>query len=157
MGKELLKVTKKLGIEFYLGHKVTAVQNRGEDVLIKAESKDGKGIELTADYCLVSIGRRPYTEGLGLDKIGIPLEKGQVRRYAWKTSAIIFMPGDVAPCPMLGISREEGVAGAEVFSGQSLHSLLLIRFVYTWPSGERRLPKQLKKSTNYKVQISYKG
>src|SRR6478735_5697179 len=77
VGKELLKVSKKLGIETYLGHKVTSVENKGETVVVKAEPKNGgAAIELKGDYCLVSVGRRPYTDGLGLDKIGIELDKG---------------------------------------------------------------------------------
>src|SRR5690606_6577479 len=78
VGKELLKVAKKLGMEFYLGHKVTSLENKGKEVLLKAEGKDGKSVELKGDYCLVSIGRRPYTEGLGLEKVGIKVEKGQI-------------------------------------------------------------------------------
>ena len=69
MGKEFLKVAKKMGMDIYLGHKVTAVENKGKEVIVKAETKDGKdSLELKGDYCLVSIGRRPYTDGLGLDK-----------------------------------------------------------------------------------------
>src|SRR5688572_11880353 len=79
LGKELQKSTKKLGMEFYLGHKVTAVESKGNEVMVKAEAKDGKTIELKGDYCLVSIGRRPYTEGLALDKVGIDVEKGQIK------------------------------------------------------------------------------
>src|SRR5690606_12989808 len=63
MGKELLKVAKKLGIEVFLGHKVTAVDSKGKEVTVKAEPKNGGDpISLSGDYCLVSIGRRPYTE-----------------------------------------------------------------------------------------------
>ncbi len=79
LGKELLKVTKKLGMEFFLGHKVTSLENKGKEVIVKAESREGKSIELKGDYCLVSIGRRPYTEGLGLEKVGVEVEKGQIK------------------------------------------------------------------------------
>src|SRR5688500_16930261 len=71
MGKELLKVTKKLGMDFFLGHKVISLENKGKEVIVKAEAKDGKTIELRGDYCLVSIGRRPYTEGLALERAGV--------------------------------------------------------------------------------------
>ena len=59
MGKELQKIAKKMGMDIYLGHKVTAVENKGKEVLLKAEAKDGKVLELKGDYCLVSIGSRP--------------------------------------------------------------------------------------------------
>mmetsp|Transcript_5747 Transcript_5747/g.8477 ORF Transcript_5747/g.8477 Transcript_5747/m.8477 type:complete len:280 (+) Transcript_5747:451-1290(+) len=75
MGKKLQKALKKLGFEFYLGHKVTAVEKKGKTLIVKAKAKDGKEIELKGDYCLVSIGRRAYTEGLGLDKVGIETDK----------------------------------------------------------------------------------
>ena len=66
MGKELLKVAKKLGMEVFLGHKVTAVEIKGKEVTVKAEPKNGgAALEFKGDYCLVSIGRRPYTDGLG--------------------------------------------------------------------------------------------
>ncbi|MEJ7645194.1 MAG: dihydrolipoyl dehydrogenase [Chryseolinea sp.] len=138
MGKELLKVTKKLGIEFYLGHKVTGVQNRGDDVVVKAEAKDGKGIELTGDYCLVSIGRRPFTEGLGLDKIGIQLEKGQVPVDEHLKTSVdnIYAIGDVVRGPMLAHkAEEEGAFVAERMAGQKphIHYLLIPGVVYTWP------------------------
>src|SRR5690349_18744278 len=79
MGKELLKVAKKMGMEVFLGHKVTAVENKGKEVVVKAEPKNGgAALEFKGDYCLVSIGRRPYTDGLGLDKVGIETVKGQI-------------------------------------------------------------------------------
>jgi dihydrolipoamide dehydrogenase len=159
MGKELLKVTKKLGIEFHLGHKVTSVQNRGDDVLVKAESKDGKGIEVTADYCLVSIGRRPYTEGLGLDKVGIQLERGQVPVDDHLKTSVdnIYAIGDVVKGPMLAHkAEEEGASVAERMAGQKphIHYLLIPGVVYTWPevASVGYTEEQLKTSgTAYKV------
>ncbi|MEX1241849.1 MAG: dihydrolipoyl dehydrogenase, partial [Cyclobacteriaceae bacterium] len=124
MGKELLKVTKKLGMDFYLGHKVTAVENKGKEVLVKAESKDGKSIELKGDYCLVSIGRRPYTEGLALDKIGIEVEKGQIKVDDHLKTRVdsIYAIGDVVRGAMLAHkAEEEGVYVAERLAGQKPH------------------------------------
>src|SRR5690606_26485828 len=63
LGKELQKVARKMGMDVHLGHKVTAVNAKGKEVTVKAEDKQGKPLELKGDYCLVSIGRRPYTEG----------------------------------------------------------------------------------------------
>jgi dihydrolipoamide dehydrogenase len=138
MGKELLKVTKKLGMEFYLGHKVTSVENKGKEVIVKAESKDGKSIELKGDYCLVSIGRRPYTEGLGLDKIGIETNKGIVPVDDHLKTKLdnIYAIGDVVRGAMLAHkAEEEGVYVAETLAGQKphVHYLLIPGVVYTWP------------------------
>jgi dihydrolipoamide dehydrogenase len=139
MGKELLKVAKKLGMEFYLGHKVTAVENKGKEVLIKAEPKNGGApVELKGDYCLVSIGRKPYTDGLGLEKIGIETAKGQIQvDDHLKTSVdTIYAIGDVVRGAMLAHkAEEEGVMVAEQLAGQKPHInyLLIPGVVYTWP------------------------
>ena len=138
MGKELLKVTKKLGIDFFLGHKVTAAENKGKEVVVRAEAKDGKPIELKGDYCLVSIGRRPYTEGLALDKAGVETEKGQVKVDDHLQTNVdnIYAIGDVVRGAMLAHkAEEEGVFVAERMAGQKPHMnyLLIPGVVYTWP------------------------
>lgn len=138
MGKELLKVTKKLGMDFFLGHKVSSVENKGNEVIVKAEAKDGKAIELKGDYCLVSIGRRPYTEGLGLDKVGIETVKGQIPVDDHLKTKVdnIYAIGDVVKGAMLAHkAEEEGVYVAEQFAGQKPHInyLLIPGVVYTWP------------------------
>ena len=79
MGKELKKSLKKLGFKFYLGHKVTDVKSTAKTVSVKAENKKGELVELKGDYCLVSIGRRPYTDKLGLENAGVNLdERGRI-------------------------------------------------------------------------------
>jgi dihydrolipoamide dehydrogenase len=139
MGKELARVAKKMGIETYLGHKVTAVENKGEEVVVKAEPKNGgNAIELKGDYCLVSIGRRPYTDGLGLDKIGIQTEKGQipVDNHLRTSVENIYAIGDVVRGAMLAHkAEEEGVYVAEQLAGQKPHINynLIPGVVYTWP------------------------
>ncbi|GAB1445224.1 dihydrolipoyl dehydrogenase [Flammeovirgaceae bacterium] len=138
MGKELLKVTKKLGMQFYLGHKVTSIENKGKEVVLKAEDKSGKSVDLTGDYCLVSIGRRPYTEGLGLDKVGIELDKGKVPVDDHLKTKVdnIYAIGDVVRGAMLAHkAEEEGVMVAEQMAGQKPHInyLLIPGVVYTWP------------------------
>lgn len=138
MGKELQKATKKLGMEFFLGHKVTSIENKGKEVLLKAEDKSGKQIELKGDYCLVSIGRRPYTEGLGLDKIGIETERGQipVDNHLRTKVENIYAIGDVVRGAMLAHkAEEEGVMVAEQLAGQKPHINynLIPGVVYTWP------------------------
>src|SRR5690606_29178302 len=124
--------------EFHLGHKVTALENNGKEVVLKAESKDGKVRELKGDYCLVSIGRRPYTEGLGLEKIGIETERGQIKVDDHLRTSVpnIYAIGDVVRGAMLAHkAEEEGVMVAEQLAGQKPHInyLLIPGVVYTWP------------------------
>ncbi|MBL7859482.1 MAG: dihydrolipoyl dehydrogenase [Cyclobacteriaceae bacterium] len=139
MGKELQKSTKKLGMDFYLGHKVTAVESKGKEVVVKAEPKNGgTALELKGDYCLVSIGRRPYTDGLGLEKVGITLDKGRipVDDHLRTTVDTIYAIGDVVRGAMLAHkAEEEGVCVAEQIAGQKPHInyLLIPGVVYTWP------------------------
>ncbi|MGE0770904.1 MAG: dihydrolipoyl dehydrogenase [Cyclobacteriaceae bacterium] len=138
MGKELQKVTKKLGMDFYLGHKVTSLKNTGKEVELVAEDKNGKKLELKGDYCLVSIGRRPYTDGLGLEKVGIELDKGRIPVDDHLRTKVdnIYAIGDVVRGAMLAHkAEEEGVLVAEQMAGQKPHInyLLIPGVVYTWP------------------------
>lgn len=138
MGKELLKVAKKMGMDIYVGHKVTSVENKGKEVVVKAEDKKGAALELQGDYCLVSIGRRPYTEGLDLNKVGIELDKGRVPVDDHLRTKVnnIFAIGDVVRGAMLAHkAEEEGVYVAEQLAGQKPHVnyLLIPGVVYTWP------------------------
>src|SRR6478735_3671161 len=138
MGKELLKVAKKLGMDVFLGHKVTSVENKGKEVFVKAEDKSGKVLELNGDYCLVSIGRRPFTDGLGLDKVGIETVKGQIAVDDHLKTKVdnIYAIGDVVRGAMLAHkAEEEGVFVAEQFAGQKPHVNynLIPGVVYTWP------------------------
>jgi dihydrolipoamide dehydrogenase len=139
MGKELQKATKKLGMEFYLGHKVTAVENKGKEVTVKAEPKNGgTAVELKGDYVLVSIGRRPYTDGLGLEKVGLELDRGKivVDNHLKTKVDNIYAIGDVVRGAMLAHkAEEEGVLVAEQLAGQKPHINynLIPGVVYTWP------------------------
>lgn len=138
MGKELLKIAKKLGMEVFLGHKVTSLENKGKEVALKAEDKTGKVLELKGDYCLVSIGRRPFTDGLGLDKIGIETVKGQIPVDDHLKTKVdnIYAIGDVVRGAMLAHkAEEEGVMVAEQMAGQKPHINynLIPGVVYTWP------------------------
>ena len=153
LGKELLKSLKKLGIEFYLGHQVSEIKNTGKSVELTAADKSGKVLKLKGDYCLVAIGRKAYTEGLGLDRAGVVTEKGQiVVDDHLKTSAEnIFAIGDVVRGPMLAHkAEEEGVFVAEYLAGQKPHINynLIPGVVYTWPevAGVGQTEEQLKKS-----------
>jgi dihydrolipoamide dehydrogenase len=139
LGKELLKVAKKQGMEIFVGHKVTAVDVKGNEVQVKAEPKNGgTAVEFKGDYCLVSIGRRPYTDGLGLDKVGIETVKGQIPVDDHLRTKVdnIWAIGDVVRGAMLAHkAEEEGVCVAEQIAGQKPHInyLLIPGVVYTWP------------------------
>jgi dihydrolipoamide dehydrogenase len=125
LGKELLKVAKKLGMDIYLGHKVTAVENKGKEVVVKAEPKNGGNpLEFKGDYCLVSIGRRPYTDGLALEKVGIETVKGQIVVDDHLKTKVdnVYAIGDVVRGAMLAHkAEEEGVYVAEQLAGQKPH------------------------------------
>jgi dihydrolipoamide dehydrogenase len=75
LGKELQRVLKKdLGFDFYMKHKVTGVTSKAKEVTVVAENDKGEKIELKGDYCLVAVGRKPYTDNLGLDKAGVKVD-----------------------------------------------------------------------------------
>ena len=139
MGKELKKALRKLGFKFYLGHKVTEVKGTAKTVTVKAENKKGEIIDLKGDYCLVSIGRRPYTDGLGLENVGIKTnDRGQVDVDEHLQTSVpgIYAIGDVIKGAMLAHkAEEEGVVVAETIAGQKPHInyLLIPGVVYTWP------------------------
>jgi len=139
MGKELQKATKKLGFDFYLGHKVFEVTAKGKTVTVKAESKKGEKIELKGDYCLVSIGRSPHTQGLGLENVGITTDKiGRIEVDGNLQTNVpgIYAIGDVVKGAMLAHkAEEEGTFVAETLAGQKPHVnyRLIPGVVYTWP------------------------
>ena len=139
MGKELQKVLKKLGFEFLLEHKVTGVKSTARQVTVSAEDKSGAVKELKGDYCLVSIGRRPYTSALGLENVGIePDQAGRIPVDEHLKTSVdnIYAIGDVIRGAMLAHkAEEEGVLVAEQLAGQKPHInyLLIPGVVYTWP------------------------
>jgi len=139
MGKELQKSLQKLDFDFYLNHKVYEVTSTSRQVTVKAEGSKGEKIEIKGDYCLVSIGRRPYTDNLGLDKTSIDLDKqGRiiVNEKLQTNIETIYAIGDVIEGPMLAHkAEEEGVLVAEQIDGQKPHInyLLIPGVVYTWP------------------------
>lgn len=139
-GKELQKSLKKIGLNFYLGHGVTGVKASKKDctVAVKKNGSD-ETFEIKADYCLIAIGRRPYTEGLGLENVGVQLdEKGRIVVDEHLQTAVegIFAIGDVIKGPMLAHkAEEEGIFVAEYLAGQKPHIdyNLIPGVVYTWP------------------------
>ena len=139
MGKELQKSLKNLGFDFYLKHKVTAVKATAKQVSVTAESDKGEVVDIKGDYCLVSIGRKPYTDGLGLENVGVQVtERGQIEvdDHLKTTVDNIWAIGDVVKGAMLAHkAEEEGVFVAEQMMGQKPHINynLIPGVVYTWP------------------------
>ena len=124
ISKTAKRLFKKQGLNFHLGTKVTGVNKDGARASLTAE-KDGKNIEFEADKILVAVGRRPNTQGLGLDSVGIDCdEKGRIPIDAhFRTSAAgIYAIGDVTTGPMLAHkAEEEAVACIECIAGQAGH------------------------------------
>ena len=139
VSKELQKILKKQKVKFLTSHKVTKVAAKGEEVLINVEDKKGNLIEVKGDYCLVSVGRKPFTDGLGLENIGVKVnEKGQVETNGQLQTNInnIYAIGDVVAGAMLAHkAEEEGAFVAEILAGQKPHIdyNLIPGVVYTWP------------------------
>jgi dihydrolipoamide dehydrogenase len=120
-----MRILKKQGMIFELGTKVTGVATKGKGVQVSVEpAKGGDAKTLEADIVLVSIGRKPYTDGLGLETIGVvPDARGFIPATYWATSAAgVYVIGDVTYGPMLAHKAEdEGAAVAEIMAGQAGH------------------------------------
>lgn len=139
LSKELTKVLKKQGMKFYTSHKVQSVERIGDTVTVSAENKKGEIISLEGDYTLVSVGRRPYTDGLNAAQAGVKLtDRGQVEVNDQLQTSVpnIYAIGDVVRGAMLAHkAEEEGVLVAELLAGQKPHINynLIPGVVYTWP------------------------
>ena len=139
LSKELTKVLKKQGMKFYTSHKVQSVDRAGDVVTVKAENAKGEIITLEGDYSLVSVGRRPYTDGLNAEKAGVKVtERGmiEVNDHLQTSASNIYAIGDVVRGAMLAHkAEEEGVMVAEILAGQKPHIdyNLIPGVVYTWP------------------------
>lgn len=138
--KELTRSLKKLGITFHLSHEVLSV--KGSKTKAKVEMKPrngGESVTLDTDYCLIAIGRRPYTEGLGLENTKVRLdEKGKVivNDHLQTDEPDIYAIGDVIKGAMLAHkAEEEGIFVVESLAGQKPHIdyNLIPGVVYTWP------------------------
>ena len=140
LGKELQKVLQKIGMEFYLGHKVTGAVVEGDEVAVSFDSPKGEKKELKGDYCLVAVGRIAYTAGLGLQNIGLSVEErgGKITVNGHLETSVkgIYAIGDVIRGAMLAHKAEdEGTLVAEIIAGQKPHINynLIPGVVYTWP------------------------
>lgn len=137
--KELLRILKKEGFRFNFNHTVKKVENTGKGVVVTADNKKGEEVKIEGDYCLVAVGRKPYTAGLGLENIGIELDKrGMIPTNDHCETSIpgIYAIGDVVKGTMLAHkAEEEGVYVAEQMAGQKPHINynLIPGVVYTWP------------------------
>ncbi|MBD1398646.1 dihydrolipoyl dehydrogenase [Pontibacter sp. JH31] len=140
LGKELQRILKKtLGFEFFFNHKVTGATNEGDVVKVTAQNPKGEEVTFDGDYVLVSVGRKPYTEGLGLENAGVQMgERGMIAVNDHLETNVpgIYAIGDVVRGAMLAHkAEEEGVFVAETIVGQKPHINynLIPGVVYTWP------------------------
>jgi dihydrolipoamide dehydrogenase len=139
LSKELTKVFKKQKFKIYTSHKVTSVERVGDNIKVVAQNKNDQSIEFNGDYCLVSIGRSAYTQGLNLDQLGIETNNSgqiEVNEHLQTKHSNIYAIGDVVKGAMLAHkAEEEGVLVAEIIAGQKPHIdyNLIPGVVYTWP------------------------
>ncbi|MEX0362206.1 MAG: dihydrolipoyl dehydrogenase [Allomuricauda sp.] len=139
LSKELMKSLKKQKMKFHLSHKVKSVERKGDEVIIKADDKKGQEVTFTGDYCLVSVGRRPYTDGLNAEAAGVKLDdrgRVEVNEHLQTNVSNIYAIGDVVRGAMLAHkAEEEGTLVAEYLAGQKPHINynLIPGVVYTWP------------------------
>lgn len=154
LSKELQKTLKKQGMKFMLSTAVSGVERNGDTVKVTAKDKKGEDVVVEGDYCLVSVGRRPYTDGLGLEKAGVELdERGRVKTNDHLQTNVpnIYAIGDVVKGAMLAHkAEEEGVFVAETLAGEKPHVNynLIPGVVYTWPevAGVGKTEEQLKEA-----------
>ena len=159
--RQLQRSLKKLGMKFHLKHKVSNVQSDGKKVRITVEKRDAeKQFEIEADYCLVAIGRKAYTEGLNIEKVGVKLDdKGKVivNERLQTNLSHIYAIGDVVKGAMLAHkAEEEGIFVIEQIAKQKPHINyhLIPSVVYTWPevSSVGKTEEELKEAgLSYKV------
>ena len=139
ISKELMRIFKKQKIKFYLSHKVFQISTSKDNVSVHAEDNNGNKVLFEGDYCLVSVGRKPFTENLNISSLGIETnDKGQIKvNDQLQTSCInVYAIGDVIKGPMLAHkAEEEGVMVAEIMAKQKPHINynLIPNVIYTWP------------------------
>ena len=160
LSKELQKVMKKQGVKFHTSTKVKSVERNGDEITIKADDKKDKETEFKGDYCLVSVGRKPFTDGLNAKAAGVELDdKGRVKVNEHLQTNVdnIYAIGDVVRGVMLAHkASEEGTMVAELMAGQKPHINynLIPGVVYTWPevASVGKTEEELKEAgVNYKA------
>lgn len=139
LGKELKKIMVKNGVSILLSHKVKSAESDGKQAIVHFLDAQDQPKELTADYCLVAVGRKPYTEGLGLENTSVKLDdrgRVQTNEHLQTAAPNIYAIGDVVAGAMLAHkAEEEGVYAVELINGQKPHIdyNLIPGVVYTWP------------------------
>ena len=139
LSKELNKVLRKQGMKFNLSTGVQSVERNGDTVKVTAKDKKGEEVVFEGDYVLVAVGRKPYTDGLAVEKAGVDLdERGRVKvnEHLQTNVSNIYAIGDVIVGAMLAHkASEEGTLVAELIAGQKPHINynLIPGVVYTWP------------------------
>jgi len=125
IAKQFQRILAKQGVTFHLGSKVTKVETGKKGATVTVEPAAGGALKsIETDIVLVAIGRRPYTEGLGLEAAGVALERGKIVIDAHFRSNVagIYALGDVVRGPMLAHKAEdEGLAVAEIIAGKAGH------------------------------------
>ena len=125
ISQEFMKILNKQGISFHLNTKVNSINKTKSGILTNTTNDKGKDSKIESDVVLISVGRKPYTKDLNLDKIGVQLDKkGKIKvNKNYETNIKnIFAIGDVIEGPMLAHkAEEEGIAVAELIAGQSGH------------------------------------
>jgi dihydrolipoamide dehydrogenase len=155
------RILEKQGLKFLFEHKVTGLEKSGKNVKVNVETPKGEKISIEGDICLVSVGRRPFTDNIGAKEVGIEItERGRIKVQpnGFQTSVDnIYAIGDVVDGPMLAHKAEdEGIALAEKLAGKYGHVNYeaIPWIVYTWPEiawvgkGEEELKAQ---GIEYKV------
>ncbi|MCP4295854.1 MAG: dihydrolipoyl dehydrogenase [Proteobacteria bacterium] len=139
MAKELLRTLKKLKIKLHLEHRVLKAEVDNDQVLVTAKNRQDEEVSFSGDYCLMAVGRKPYTNNLGLEKAGLETdEKGFIKVDSNLKTNIdnIYAIGDVIGGAMLAHkAEEEGVFLAETLAGKEAHInyKAIPAVVYTWP------------------------
>lgn len=160
LSKELTKVFKKQKFNILVSHQVKSVERKGDEIIVKADNKKGEEIEFKGDYCLVSVGRKAYTDGLNLEAAGVKADnrgRVEVNKHLQTNIENIYAIGDVVKGAMLAHkAEEEGTFVAEVMAGQKPHIdyNLIPGVVYTWPevASVGKTEEELKEAGNeYKV------
>ncbi len=161
LSKELMRSLKKLGIKFHLKHMVTSVKGLKKSAKVAFKKRDTDDLtSMTVDYCLVAIGRKPYTDNLGLETVGIKVDdrnRIQVDEHLHTGVSSIYAIGDVIKGAMLAHkAEEEGVLVAEYLAGQKPHIdyNLIPGVVYTWPEvASVGQTEEALKSTNHSYKV----
>ena len=160
ISKEFMKILKKQGLNFHLKTKVEKISKSKNGVIVETSDKEGKKIKFESDVVLISVGRKPYTKNLNLEKVGIELDEKKrikVSKNYQTNIKNIYAIGDVIEGPMLAHkAEEEGIAVAEILAGQAGHVNydVIPGVIYTSPEVATvgKTEEQLKKENkSYKV------